>query len=84
MGWMRLASAPLRNSFETLNVKGVAPANQRKGQNEKFMNVGHFCELFWCVSLGKRARFTSNFGSSLPPGEVHELAFLWFGVPGDS
>ena len=26
--------------------------NQRKGQNEKFMNFAHFCE-FWCFSLGK-------------------------------
>ena len=37
---------------------------------------------FWCFSLGKQARFTSNFCSSLPPGKVHELAFLWFGLPG--
>ena len=38
---------------------GVAPSkpNQRKGQNEKFMNVALFCEL-WCFSLGKQARFT--------------------------
>ena len=33
--------------------------NQRKGQNEKFMNFAHFCE-FWCFSLGKQARFTSR------------------------
>ena len=26
--------------------------NQRKGQNEKFMNFAHFCE-FWCFFLGK-------------------------------
>ena len=26
------------------------------------MNLAHFCE-FWCSSLGKSARFTSNFGS---------------------
>ena len=30
--------------------------NQRKGQNEKFMNLAHFCE-FWCFSLGKQAQF---------------------------
>ena len=29
--------------------------NQRKGQNEKFMNFAHFRE-FWCFSLGKQAR----------------------------
>ena len=39
--------------------------NQRKGQNEKFMNFAHFCE-FWCFSLGKQARFTSNFCSGMP------------------
>ena len=46
--------------------------NQRKGQNEKFMNFAHFCE-FWCFSLGKQARFTLNFCSGMPPGKVHEL-----------
>ena len=55
--------------------------NQRKGQNEKFMNFTHFCE-FWCFSLGKRARFTLNFCSGMPLRKVHELAFLWFGLPG--
>ena len=39
--------------------------NQRKGQNEKFMNFAHFCE-FWCFSLGKQARFTWNFCSGMP------------------
>ena len=60
---------------------GVAPANQRKGQNEKFMNFAHFCE-FWCLSLGKQAQFTLNFCSGMPLGKVHELTFLWFGLPG--
>ena len=60
---------------------GVAPANQRKGQNEKFMNFAYFCE-FWCFSLGKQARFTLNFCSGMPLGKVHELTFLWFGLPG--
>ena len=55
--------------------------NQRKGQNEKFMNFAYFCE-FWCFSIGKRARFTLNFCSGMPPWKVHELAFLWFGLPG--
>ena len=45
------------------------------------MNFAHFCE-FWCFSLGKQARFTSNFCSGMPPGKVHELAFLWFGFAG--
>ena len=55
--------------------------NQRKGQSEKFMNFALFCE-FWYFSLGKQARFTSNFCSGMLPGKVHELAFLWFGLPG--
>ena len=55
--------------------------NQRKGQNKKFMNFAHFCE-FWCFSLGKQARFTLNFCSGMPLRKVHELAFLWFGLPG--
>ena len=54
--------------------------NQRKGQNEKFMNFAHFCE-FWCFSLGKQARFTLNFCSGTPLRKVHELTFLWFGLP---
>ena len=55
--------------------------NQKKGQNEKFMNFAHFCE-FWCFSLGKQARFTLNFCSGMPLRKVHELPFLWFGLPG--
>ena len=71
-----------RSTPETL-VSGVAPANQTKerAKKEKFMNFAHFCE-FWCFSLGKQARFTSNFCSAMPPGKVHELAFLWFGLSG--
>ena len=45
------------------------------------MNFAHFCE-FWCFSFGKQARFTLNFCSGMAPGKVHELAFLWFGLPG--
>ena len=55
--------------------------NQRKSQNEKFMDFAHFCE-FWCFSLGKQARFTLNFCSGMPLRKAHELAFLWFGLPG--
>ena len=55
--------------------------NQRKGQNEKFMNFAHFCE-FWCFSLGKQAQFTVKFCSGMSLRKVHELAFLWFGLPG--
>ena len=45
------------------------------------MNFAHFCE-FWCFSLVKQARSTLNFCSGMPPGKVHELTLLWFGLPG--
>ena len=55
--------------------------NQRKGDNEKFMNFAHFCVNSGVFSLGKQARFTLNFCSGMPLRKVHELAFLWFGLP---
>ena len=55
--------------------------NQKKAQNEKFMNFALFCE-FWCFSLGKQARFTLNFCSGMALRKVHELTFLWFGLLG--
>ena len=39
------------------------------------MNSGVF-------SLEKQARFTLNFCSGMPLRKVHELTFLWFGLPG--
>ena len=63
------------------NQESPGKPNQRKGQNEKFMNFAHFCE-FWCFSLGKQARFTLNFCSGMPLRKVHEPTFLWFGLPG--
>ena len=45
------------------------------------MNFTHFCE-FWCFSLLKQARVTLNFCSGMPLRKVHELTFLWFGLPG--
>ena len=60
---------------------GPGKPNQKKGQYEKFMHFAHFCE-FWCFSLGKQARFTLNFCSGMPLRKVHELTFLWFGLPG--
>ena len=70
---------PLRATEDS----GVAPANQTKerAKNEKFMNFARFCK-FWCFSLGKQARFTLNFCSGMPLRKVHELTFLWFGLPG--
>ena len=53
--------------------------NQRKGQNEKFMNFAHFCE-FWCFSLGKQARFTYRTFVPECPYEnfVNWLFLVWF------
>ena len=57
--------------------------NQRKGQNEKFMNFAHFCE-FWCFSLGKQARFTSNFCSGMPWEKFMNWPFFGLVCRGDS
>ena len=65
---------------ETIIRSRPSKPNQRKGQNEKFMNFAHFCE-FWCFSLRKQARFTLNFCSGMPLRKVHEVTFLWFGLP---
>ena len=45
------------NDFAYFSRNRPGKPNQRKGQNEKFMNFTHFCE-FWYCSLGKQARFT--------------------------
>ena len=66
------------SAFPTIFKSRPGKPNQRKGQNEKFMNFAHFCE-FWCFSLGKQERFTLNFCSGMPLRKVHELTFLvWF------
>ena len=60
-------------------------ANQtklKKGPKRKVHEFRPFLCEFWCFSLGKQARFALNFCSGMPPGKVHELAFLWFGLPG--
>ena len=78
----KLRKQPRRGCSYTLELRSrPSKPNQRKGQNEKFMNFAHFCE-FWCFSSGKQARFRMNFCSGMPPGKVHELAFLWFGLLG--
>ena len=73
--------AELRNNFAIDIRSRPGKPNQRKGQNEKFMNFAHSCE-FWWFPLEKQVRFTSNFCSGWPRGKVHEVAFLWFGLPG--
>ena len=54
----------------------------KKGPKRKVHEFRPFLCEFWCFSLGEQARFTLNFCSGMPPGKVHELAFLWFGLPG--
>ena len=44
------------------------------------MNFAPFCD--WCPSSGKQARFTLNLCSGMPLWKLHELTFLWFGLPG--
>ena len=55
-----IAVGPPRYGFRHSTMLRSRPGkpNQRKGQNEKFMNFAHFCE-FCCFSLGKQARFTN-------------------------
>ena len=77
---LRCLRCHCRNPLQCIRSRPGKP-NQRKSPSKKFMNFAHFCE-FWCFSLGKQARFTLNFCSGMPPGKVHELAFLWFGLPG--
>ena len=78
---------PYGIALETQNKYGLlirsrpGKPNQRRGQNEKFMNFAQSCE-FWCFSSGKQARFTLNFCSGMPLQKVHELTFLWFGLSG--
>ena len=72
-----------RAALASINFRRSGPGkpNQRKGQNEKFMNFAHFVTS-GVFSLGKQARFTLNFCSGMPLRKVHELTFLWFGLPG--
>ena len=84
-----VASSSARRSFHNFGLPWILRSrpgkpNQRKGQNEKFMWISpiFLCE-FWCFFLGKTSAIhISNFCSGMPPGKVHELAFLWFGLPG--
>ena len=55
--------------------------NQRKGQKRK---VHEFHPFLWILVffLSKTSTIhILNFCSGMPPGKVHELAFLWFGLP---
>ena len=54
----------------------------KKGPKRKVHEFRPFLWILVCFSLGKQARFTLNFCSGMPPRKVHELTFLWFGLPG--
>ena len=68
--------------FRSSTLSEVAPAKQTKERAKtKSSWISPICE-FSCFSLGKQARFTLNFCSGTPLQKVHELAFVWFGLPG--
>ena len=85
--WKDILGSFFENTIAKVNKKlarqRVAPANQTKERAKTksswispfFVNSGVF------FLLGKQARFTLNFCSGLPLRKVHELAFLWFGLP---
>ena len=55
----------------------------KKGPKRKV----HEFRAHFCVNSGVFLRKTSsihisNFCSGMPPRKVHELTFLWFGLPG--
>ena len=51
---------------------------ERKGQNDKFMNFAHYCEL-WCFYLRQQAQFTLNFCSGMPvKSSWTDLSLVWF------
>ena len=82
LAWEFLPSSSQISLALTWEESGVAPANQTKERAKKksswispiFVNSGVF-------SLGKQARFTLNFCSGMPLRKVHELTFLWLGLP---
>ena len=63
---------------------GVAPANQtkEKGQKRKVhMNFAHFFSVVFFLRKTSTIHI-SNFCSRMPLRNIHELTFLWFGLPG--
>ena len=53
--------------------------NQKKGQNEKFMNFALFCE-FWCFFLGKTSTIHMEllFGNAPAKSSWSDLSLVWF------
>ena len=69
----------LRNSISQESPRQTKP---KKGPKRKVHEFRPFLSDFWCISLGKQARFTLNFCSGMPLWKVHELTLRWFGLPG--
>ena len=63
------------------NQESPRQTKPKKGPKRKVHEFHPFFREFWCFSLGKQARFTLNFCSGMPLRKVHELTFLWFGLP---
>ena len=70
------------NTSEKINRESPRQTKPRGGPKRKVHEFRPFFLEFWCFSLGKEARFTLNFCSRMPLWKVHELTFLWFGLPG--
>ena len=77
---------PQREISKTLNSLKVpfsrpGTPNQRKGQKQK---VHEFHPFLWILVFffGKTSTIHIELCSGMPRQKVHELAFLWFGLPG--
>ena len=66
----------------TLSFQESPRQTKERAKTKSSYEVRPFLCEFWCFSLGKQARFTLNFCSGMPTGKIHELTFLWFGLPG--
>ena len=65
-----------------VNQESLRQTKPKKGAKRKVHEFRPFCE-FWCFFLGKTSTIhISNFCSGMSLRKVHELAFLWFGLPG--
>ena len=68
--------------FRQIIQESPRQTKSKKGRKRKVHEFRPFLCEFWCFPLGEQARFTLNFCSGMPLGKAHELAFLWFGLPG--
>ena len=64
------------------SVQRVSTIQESPGTKRKLHEFRPFLLWILVFFLGKQAQFTLNFCSGMPLGKIHELAFLWFGLPG--